>query len=394
MASENIAPTRRDLLKVIGSSGVVAGGSAGAIREGVVPSRATSISQQDGGLGWTENAVNVESGELIDTSSPGLLAVQDETPDDDHSDRVGEYLTKTLHTLAYVNAMWEPLGNPGGAGGCWRHTFALSSLGIEQEKRDSEDAWKIASDDHTGLADNAVSVHVPSDGHTDDVAVAARRDSSTFTFVQGQAIAEGITEKYDGEALATVLEALRSDASETQGVAIDDEIAADLIEGLDLSAAALETHDRDLLLQSSSKAMFALSLNGLSTFGEGQVKDIAGRATMALDFLDIAIDLHQFLTAEAPARFDRGVSQSSPEPSDPYGSGGHFLLFDVYVPPGATASIEVSSDYFGDLSTGPYQGSWTVTFPDSPSGPSDIGDPSDPYVAEAELDDSIESREA
>lgn len=381
------AASRRELLKAVGLAGAGVGAGGAASGPALASSDGSDLPEHPG---WSETITHSESGDVTndDFGSGYGTDPSGETGDDAEQ----EYSVSTLHTLSYVDAAWEPVGSPVDGGGCWRHTFSLASLAIEQVNKYGG-TWLLSDWDASTLQDNGVSVHVPSApdyGDPDDVAVGARRDPNLFRFAHPETVVDAV------EAEADATEATMEDVLATIRDVEEPDTDPWFVEEFREAAQAVGfSQPVEHYVHSTFETLFGLALTRLS-----DVEDAAGAGTtvsrlgIALDVLDALDALEEAVSPERPPRFDRGVSQRVRGFDTVDGAAGHFLLFDVYTHPGRPATVEVSSDYFGTEGGSAFSGSWRLSIPGGPAGPGAVSEPAERYTATAVRDDSIESREA
>lgn len=358
---------RRDLIKSVGAGVSTAGLGAGAVAAG----SGTAAAAMEGTVpedGWVE-------------------PVWDYHQEVYEQERIGGTI-KSVHKLAYLDASWEAFGDPSdGSGGCWRHTFSLSSIGTHQTISEAGD-WTMWD---APLSPSDVSVHVPGEQPDDDhesVAVAPRRDSNLFGFYDRETLFKDVLlddgDEYVDDA---VLESLRAPPSEHQS--LENEHLGDV-------QARIEEEENQRLLEEYGPTAVSINLALLQLSDIESVSNTASRLGTILGLADIGYDAIRLLTGiDAPPRFDRGFSQRAPDSvtGNDWGIGGHFLVFDVYTSPGDGPTVEVASTYPHDDEDYSMKGSWTVEFDGGPDGP-DAADPGDEFFATAESDEDVEPRSA
>lgn len=270
---------------------------------------------------------------------------------------------QSVHFLNYLNAEWVPYGNPENrAKGCWNHTFLLSSL--------SGSVIEGSTETNPYPAFSKTKVSVEAEDNDDAVAVAARRDSDLYGFVPKGTVADtlGATSK-DGT--RTLQEFLTTEPDQYE--------AGDLE---DLRARLYRDEQFEENVMTTAKEALGLIIG----------RYVGDRAGVAFDLLDIASDVvNEFSHDDDPIQFQHGFGNQY-SLGDEKGAGtGHYLMFDVYVAPGADASFVVGSEYSGSAHPGDLQESfsnpdpgvqfqpkpqWEVSVPGLPKP----GDPNAPNV--------------
>lgn len=385
--------SRRDLLKTLGLAGVAAGGGVGALPVGATAATTDGTADDQPVPGSSDVILRRERGVISDQPYGGYMKT---VPGKDSvSEEVGDYVTSTAHSLAYLDTSWEPVGSPADGGGCWRHTFALSSLAFEQYRPSNDAAWRLTDFDVSNLQDNAVSVEVPSEPDVGDpatVGVGARRNPSLYTFADPGALKEAIA---DGVASATrreFLARLRSDLPDDPDPR--DNWFTSTVEEEAKSTLEPRRIPVELALHADAKTAFGTTIGLLSEYTDGLVSETLGKAGTVMTVVDLMSAVTDVFTVEAPPHFDRGFSHRTEGLGGTAGSAGHYLMFDVYTAPGEAGTVAVSSDYFGGAFGSGFSGSWRLTFSAGPRGPGAVEDPTEKYTVDVSRDDSITSREA
>lgn len=320
------------------------------------------------------------------------------------------------HRLSYLNVSWDYFGVPGSstnaAGdvdhGCWRHTFALSAAGVNDEQynylgwNDAADEW--SNQPLPGLPYSSFSVNVPRLSTWDDpTAHPSRGDWSTSGAPNEDKVAVGVRRH---PSLMTFF-----DRFEFEKEIIDNEISP-----FDISQnGGSDVHDDvftafDTITEETATAG---SMPGLHPLLSASISEVAGmKSTMAAQYTTGATlfyELFQYLLRahklERRPRFDHGFAFEFPvgifedDDSDVVkktvndrdsivnpdihvnyhndvwlGSGGHVALFDVFENPSIDSPgvVDVVSAFdLGPVDDGPRAG-WTLTL-DTPAPPN--GDP-------------------
>jgi hypothetical protein len=229
----------------------------------------------------------------------------------------------TSHSLNYLGATWRDYGNPAGDGGAWQHTFLVSGTmgtAYSTDRDAPPESWRGAdrkffdSQFRIQAGDEFVDqdeVEDGSDSHVvDEVAVAARRDPNLIGFADPAIVRSVVDES----------EEMRT------GIAnIDPQN-----EHVNL-VRALERKDRE----SDEEEIVKLAI--------GTVLSVIPYAGAALFVTDLMLALlAETKSGESPPYY-AGVAEKYPRKR---ANGGHYAVFDVFVPPGdGVESAQVQSSF-------------------------------------------------
>lgn len=307
---------------------------------------------------------------------------------------------KSGHTLAYLDVEWNQIGNPlDWTEGCWRHTFALTGAFVHQELLSERYRLRV-------FGDEGVGVHVPERyDRQQAVAVGARRIGTSFGTLDRETLSQEIVQQHhesradEGDAdepadEAGLLEPMRQDPS-----TIDDAHIPELVE--ELTGESYESAEDRQNLQREAMGIGIAALGGVDApehTNLSRVVNLASKLSTAGDFVDFLEAARTLMKGVDIERFDTGFEGVYPggegeEFDDPEsslehepGAGGHYMVFDVYVPPDVSATVQVASK--SKVRDAALSGAWEIEFDSRP--PDVPANADERFVASASPIDGID----
>lgn len=300
-------------------------------------------------------------------------------------------------SLEYLGASWSPFANPAPGSsderGAWRHTFLVSNFVAMQTANEMTPAgygsFSLPSENPSYDFDDTFSaipkLEVAATGDEDDdpprqpdIAVSAIRDEDLFGFVHPDEFVDGV-ENLDSEDGV--------EAGEVQT----------FIDGIATANGEANTNFNDILVKArraeeaaeNRAAVLDLLLLGVAATGPAGAAAV-GVVELGSMLLDALLDPSR---DEEPVAYNDGFEQEFPEPAaGPVGSG--FVMFDVYVAPGAgqsgrvdvSTSTHLETESYGiDSDVGDFESTWTVEVGGLPApDPNADGPPAAAFTAEIE----------
>lgn len=268
--------------------------------------------------------------------------------------------------LQYVDASWDPFGDPNGdGGGCWEHTFVLYSTAFAlQPKKHRSDAsppvpdyvdYELATGP-TGpespgyIGDLGSELTVRSEQDHEAVSVSARRDGDLYHFVDPEQLTEELSDN----------PAMPNAHSYGPSGTDDYEDLLATTPGTDVNWTEAKMKERgedgEAYLQAGMTSLgLALALTGVGG-PLGTALFVAGTARGFLTLL-----LGDDESPEDGVSRSRGFENSTPKTG---ACAGHLLMFDVCVSPDQSGSFTVQSKHPKGRGRRPIEPMWEVELPD------------------------------
>lgn len=260
---------------------------------------------------------------------------------------------QTQHSIKYVDVQWQDYGSPVGDGGCWKHTFFLTSfasttaIGYESDPVDGIDHADLETGEAQGYAEISeaaleLDTNERGDGTNDygdlpdgwpdaeNIGVGVRRDEELVGFFEDIFDRdEDVTVDYDREDGSTVEMGLtKLLAKPPVDESTDDDRPLD-------EAPTQDGEEIEQRWGSIDESNFDTRAFGLGMWMVGMAASaLCGACAVVVGLVGTALSVLTQGEYDPEVEFDQGVRfEWTPDDGDPVAFSGHYMMFDVFVPP-------------------------------------------------------------